>query len=95
MLELTGFDKMMFDVKRKRANEQIKNVVRYGKLVDDDRKLNEAIHIVEMYLGKYFSKCGDEREALELVNKVTLLRKEPIKLKRLIAAKVYEYSVAQ
>jgi len=94
MLELKGLDKTMFDVKRKRANELIKTLAKSGKLKDDTSKLDEAIHIVEMYLGKYFSLCQDETEALGLVEKVPLLRKEPIKLRRKIAAKVYEYSVA-
>jgi len=94
MVELKGLDKTMFDVKRKRANELIKTLVKSGKLKNDTTKLEEAIHIVEMYLGKYFSLCQDEAEALELVEKVPLLRREPIKLRRQVAAEVYEYGKA-
>lgn len=94
MVELKGLDKTMFDVKRKRANELIKTLVKSGRLKDDAGKLEEATHIVEMYMSKYFGKCVDEQEALELVEKVPLLRKEPIKLRRKIAAEVYAYGKA-
>lgn len=92
MVELLGFDKTLFDVKRKRVSDKIKAIVRYGKLEGDEAKINEAINLVEMYMGKYFSKCENEEEAMELVNKVTFLRAQHMKLRRHVAAKVFEYA---
>jgi hypothetical protein len=92
MVELSGFDKSLFDVKRKKVNEYIKNMVHYGQLDGDEEKVNNAIRIVNIYLGKYIKDCNDEQEALELVDKVTMLRKQRIKLRRHIAAQVYAYA---
>ena len=95
MINLYGFDRTMFDVKRKRVNDKIKAVVRYGKLEGDEAKVKEAISIVEMYLGKYFAQCSSEEEALELVNKVTYLRTQHMKLRRHIASEAYAYATAK
>ena len=92
MVELSGFDKSLFDVKRKKVNKYIKDMVRYGQLDGDEEKVNKAIRIVNIYLGKYVKDCNDEQEALELIDKVTLLRKQRIKLRRHIAAQVYAYA---
>jgi hypothetical protein len=92
MIELTGFDRAMFDVKRKKVNDQIKGIIKNGDFADDEEKVKAAIKVVEIYLGKYFQSCTNENEALELVNKVTVLRRQRIQLKRLIAVQVYSYS---
>ena len=42
--------------------------------------------------GVEIGKGNDEQEVLELVDKVTLLRKQRIKLRRHIAAQVYAYA---
>ena len=92
MVELTGFEQTLFDIKRKKVNQQIKEIIRYGKLTDSEDKINAAIRLVEIYLGKYLKLCATPDEALELVSRVTILRQQRMKVKKMIATQAYAYS---
>jgi len=92
MLELKGFEKSLFEVKRKKVNEYIKNLSRDGSLATDELKIHQAVSYLEVYLNSYLRLCYSEEDVLELVNRIPALRKERVRVRRRIAAEAYVYA---
>jgi len=94
MKELTGLNKYLFNIKRDRVNERLKQIIGIDKAGNNLEKTEKVIVVIQMYMGRYFEKCENIREAVALINKISVLRREKIKTKQFIARNVFEYAKA-